>query len=196
MSAHQKQDESVVEYMGRVQDNVAKAFPKLADANRQNLAVSMFCQGLHDQDIARMTAVQSKGDVASALHIAASATPYTKEQRYPQRYDPNRRRYSTNVAVDDQESDADEEGDDGDADMDYDEGEEEVFYAGSPGNFRGRGWRGRRNRYGSRFGRRGFGRQPFAYQRAAQQGAPSHSNEEDSSPTVQGGATSTSNAMP
>ena len=45
MSAHQKQDESVVEYMGRVQDNVAKAFPKLADANRQNLAVSMFCQG-------------------------------------------------------------------------------------------------------------------------------------------------------
>ena len=64
MSAHQKQDESVVEYMGRVQDNVAKAFPKLADTNRQNLAVSMFCQGLRDQEIARMTALQSKGDVA------------------------------------------------------------------------------------------------------------------------------------
>ena len=43
MSAHQKQEESVVEYMGRVQDNVAKAFPKRADTNRQNLAVSMFC---------------------------------------------------------------------------------------------------------------------------------------------------------
>ena len=64
MSAQQKQDESVVDYMGRVQDNVAKAFPKLADANRQNLAVSMFCQGLRDQEVARMTAVQAEGDVA------------------------------------------------------------------------------------------------------------------------------------
>ena len=90
----------------------------------------MFCQGRRDQDVARMTAVQSKGDVASALRIAASATAYTKEQRYPQRYDPNRRRYPTNVAVDtEQEGDAEEDGDFDDADMDYDEGEEEVFYA-------------------------------------------------------------------
>ena len=37
MSAQQKQDESVVEYMGRVQDNVAKVSPKLADGNRQNM---------------------------------------------------------------------------------------------------------------------------------------------------------------
>ena len=44
MSARQKDDESVVDYMGRVQDNVAKAFPKLADANPQDLAVSLFCQ--------------------------------------------------------------------------------------------------------------------------------------------------------
>ena len=77
MGAQQKQDESVVDYMDRVQHNVAKAFAKLADANRQNLAVSMFCQGLRDQELARMTAVQAKGDVASALRIAASATAYT-----------------------------------------------------------------------------------------------------------------------
>ena len=57
MSARQKDDESVVDYMGRVQDNVAKSFPKLADANRQNLAVSMFCQGLRDQAVARITAI-------------------------------------------------------------------------------------------------------------------------------------------
>ena len=43
MSARQKDDESVLDYMGRVQDNVAKAFPNLADANRKNQAVSMFC---------------------------------------------------------------------------------------------------------------------------------------------------------
>ena len=46
--------------MGRVQDNVAKAFPKLADANRQNLAVSMFRHGLPDQEVARMTAIQGR----------------------------------------------------------------------------------------------------------------------------------------
>ena len=35
-SAQQNPDESVLEYMGRVQDNVGKAFPKPADANRQD----------------------------------------------------------------------------------------------------------------------------------------------------------------
>ena len=97
MSARQKDDESVVDYMGRVQDNVAKAFPKLAEANRQDLAVSMFCQGLRDQDVARMTAINAKCEVATALHIAASPTAYGKEQRYAQRYEPSRRRYPTNV---------------------------------------------------------------------------------------------------
>ena len=58
ISPQHKQDESVLEYMGRVQDNVAKAFPKLADANRQNLAVAMCCQGQGDQQIGRMTAIQ------------------------------------------------------------------------------------------------------------------------------------------
>ena len=82
MSARQKDDESVVDYMGRVQDNVTKAFQKLADANRQNLAVSMFCQGLRDQDVAWMTAIQARGEVATALHSAASATAYGREQRY------------------------------------------------------------------------------------------------------------------
>ena len=57
MSAPQKQEESVVDYLGRIRDNVSKAFPKLSDENRQNLAVSMFCQGLRDQQVARMTAI-------------------------------------------------------------------------------------------------------------------------------------------
>ena len=99
MSARQKDDESVLDYMGRVQDNVAKAFPKRTDANRQNLTVSMFCHGLRDQEVARMTAIKAKGDVASALRIAASATAYGREQRYSQRYEPSSRRYPANVAV-------------------------------------------------------------------------------------------------
>ena len=43
-------------------------------------------------------------------------------QRYSQRYEPSRRRYPANVAVDDDpQADADVEGDEGDADADYDE---------------------------------------------------------------------------
>lgn len=71
MSTQQKQDESFVQYMSRDQHNVAKAFPKIAGANRQNFAVSMFCQALPGQEVARMTAVQAKGDVASAHYCVA-----------------------------------------------------------------------------------------------------------------------------
>ena len=77
------------------------AFPKLALANCQNLALSMFCHGLHDQDVGRMTAIQSKGVVAPALRIAASPKGFHKKQRYSQRYEPSRRRYPGNGAVDD-----------------------------------------------------------------------------------------------
>ena len=122
MYAQQKQDKSVVDYMGLIKDNVAKEFPKLADANRQNLAVSLFCQRLRDQDVARKTSIEPKLEVATALHIAASATAYGREQRYFQRYEPSRRRYPANVAVDDdQQVDADVEGDEGDADADYED---------------------------------------------------------------------------
>ena len=68
--------------MGRGQDKVGTAFAKHAYANSQNKAVSMFCQGVHDQEVARMTANQAQGDVASAPCIAASATAFRKEQRY------------------------------------------------------------------------------------------------------------------
>ena len=108
MSAQQKPDESVLEYMGRVQDNVANAFPKLADANRQDMAVSMFCQGLLEQEVGRRRAIQAKGDVASALRIATSATAFGKNQHYSQRYELSRRCYPANVAVDDEHGDAEE----------------------------------------------------------------------------------------
>ena len=104
MIPQQKADESVLEYMGRVQENVAKAFRKLAVANRQEQAFSMFCQGLPDEEVARMTALQAKVDLASALRIAASATAFGKNQHYSQRYEPSRRRYPANVAVEDDQS--------------------------------------------------------------------------------------------
>ena len=88
MSAQQKSDVSVFQYMGRVQDNGAKAFSKIADANRQELAVSMFCQGIRDQEFARMTAIQANGGGASAISIAASRTAFGNTQHYPNRYEP------------------------------------------------------------------------------------------------------------
>ena len=194
MSAQKKPDESVLHYMGRLQDNVAKALRKPSDANRQDLAVSMFCQALGDQDVARMTAIQAKGDVSSALRIAASPTAYAKNQHYSQRYEPSRRRYPANVAVDDDQQDDDEEvGDDGDADAENQEQDEEVLYAGPPGKFRSRGRRRRRSRYGSPFRRRGYGpRQAYAYpQRSSQPGAPTRPNAQGPPPSAQAASTST-----
>ena len=120
MYAQQKQDKSVVDYMGLIKDNVAKEYPKLAHANGQNLAVSLFCQCLRDQEFARITALQATGEEESALRIAASATAFGKVQRYSHRYEPSRRSYSANVALDDdRQADADVQGEEGDADAEY-----------------------------------------------------------------------------
>ena len=85
------------------------------------MAVSLFCQGLRDEELARITAIQAKGHVASALRIAASAKGFGKYQFYSKRYRPSRRRYAANFAVDDDAGDAEEEVDEGDADADYEE---------------------------------------------------------------------------
>ena len=123
--------------MGRVEDNVAKAFPMLADVKLQDLAVSMFCQGLRDQDGARMTVIQAKGELASVLRIGTLATAFGKKQQYAQRYEPSRRRYPANDAVHDDQGDAEEEGHEGDAEWEYEQ-DDEGFYAGAQRNFRGR----------------------------------------------------------
>ena len=97
-----------------------------------------------------MTVIQANGEVASDLRIAPSANSFGKYQHYSQRYEPSRRRYPANVAVDDDQGDAEEVGDEGEAEADY----EEVFYAGARANLRGRGgWRIGRSRYRSLFGR-------------------------------------------
>ena len=113
--------------MGSVQENRAKAFPNLADANRQDLAVSMFCQARSDQELGRMTAIKPKGAVASAQRYALSATAFGKNQHYSQRYEPGRRRYPANGGVDDEQRYAEEEGDEGAPEGDYDYQDEDVF---------------------------------------------------------------------
>ena len=66
---HRKKRESVLHWSGGVHDNVAKAVPKIAHANPQDLAVSVVFHGLHDHDVVRMTSIQAKGEVASALPL-------------------------------------------------------------------------------------------------------------------------------
>ena len=103
LSVQQNHDEPILEFMSRVQDGVAKAFPKLADPTRQQLSVTMFCKGLLDHDAAKMAAVESGGKVAKAVQIASSAasfnskTPQPKSAQ-PKRYDVKYNRYAVNVA--------------------------------------------------------------------------------------------------
>ena len=83
MAAQQKPDVAILKGMNRVQDP-EKTFPKFEDANQQDFAVSTFCQGVFDQDFARMTAIQANGDVSSSIRIATSAMAFGKNQQYAQ----------------------------------------------------------------------------------------------------------------
>ena len=78
MSAQQKPDGTVLGYIGRVKDPNAKAYPKLADSNRQQLAVSLFGQGERDQEFDMITANTAQDDGASALRFATSAAAFLK----------------------------------------------------------------------------------------------------------------------
>ena len=59
MSEEEKPDDSLMEYLVRVKDNVAKVIPKIADEIPQVMPVSMFCYGRRDTEFAMMRAMQS-----------------------------------------------------------------------------------------------------------------------------------------
>ena len=165
ISAQQKAAGSVLEYMGREEHNVAKEFTKHADANPHTVAGSMFCKGIHYQELGRMTAFQAKGEVESALRIACSATAYSKNQHYYECYEWSTRRYLGNGEIEDQQGNAEKEGDKAEADADYEEQEEQDLYVWTAGNFLFRGWRSRRRRYASRLAWVSYWqRQRYSYQ--------------------------------
>ena len=80
-SPEENPDESVLQYMGPLQDNIPKAVPKLKDVNREELAVSLFCEGQSEHEFGRMTGMQPKGKVASGRQISPSATAFFKNQQ-------------------------------------------------------------------------------------------------------------------
>ena len=169
--AKQQPDETVPDYMARVQEGVSHAFHKLDDHHKQEVAVTIFCQGLKDQDAAKMAAVQAKGKVCAALKIASAATTFSSphpQQRawQPQRFNNNNRgnnRYALATVAYEQgggpsEPDIDGTNPDGDddqfrADPPIDPGnEEECSFGGVQNNNQRGGWAGR-NRGGKSPGR-------------------------------------------
>ena len=89
-------EETLDDYMTRVQYLVTKSFPKLDLQNRESIAVTALCKGLVDQDAAKLPAVQSEGNVSKAMKIAPSVTPLSAKRHartsQAKRYNPNNNR--------------------------------------------------------------------------------------------------------
>ena len=98
----QESDESLNDFMTRVQDLVEKAFRKLPDDTKQNLAVNGFCSGMIDKDIAKIVSFNAKGDVNKALSVAASvgcfSNPSTNSNLH--KYKPDKSKYLVNIVTD------------------------------------------------------------------------------------------------
>ena len=70
-------EESLFEYMARVQNLVDKSFRRHDAESKQKISVSAFCAGLLDQEAAKFITLQAKGSVPKALNIAASVGAYS-----------------------------------------------------------------------------------------------------------------------
>ena len=71
---NQATEETLDDYMSRVQFIVRKSFPKLELQNGESIAITAFCKGLVDLDMAKLAAVQSEVKDAKVMKIAASVT--------------------------------------------------------------------------------------------------------------------------
>ncbi|KAF0096477.1 MAG: hypothetical protein FD144_5878, partial [Rhodospirillaceae bacterium] len=95
-SAHQETDEPLVEYMARIQNLVDKSLKNETSDGKQKIAVSAFCAGLLDRQIARLVAVQAKGSVRRALNVAASMNAYSDTPIKTRKYKPDRNSHGYN----------------------------------------------------------------------------------------------------
>ena len=64
--------------MAKIQNLADKAFHGQSEDSKQQVAVSAFCNGLLEQDAAKLAAVQANGSVTKALNIAASVGAFSK----------------------------------------------------------------------------------------------------------------------
>ena len=96
MTVKQDTDESLAEYMAKIQNLADRAFHGQTEESKQQVSVNAFCNGLIDQDAARLVAVQAKGSVARALNIAASVGAYSKHPMKARKYKPDKNPYNYN----------------------------------------------------------------------------------------------------
>ena len=96
ITVKQENDESLAEFMARIQNLADRAFHGQTDESKQQVSVNAFCNGLVDQDAARLVAVQAKGSVAGALNIAASVGAYSKHPMKARKYKPDKNPYNYN----------------------------------------------------------------------------------------------------
>ena len=144
--------------MARIQNLADKAFRGETDESKQEVSVSAFCNGLVDQDAARLVAVQAKGSVTRALNIAASVGAYSKHPMKARKYKADKNTYNYNLLANEtsqalaNENNFEEtfyaEGEENS--NDFENEDEEIMCAaptfrGRRGGYRGtsRGWRGR-----------------------------------------------------
>ena len=97
MTVQQESDESLAEFMAKIQNLADRAFHGQTEESKQQVAVNAFCNGLIDQDAARLVAVQAKGSVAGALNIAASVGAYSKHPMKARKYKPDTNPYNYNL---------------------------------------------------------------------------------------------------
>ena len=138
LQSAQERDEPVETFMERLKTLGQLPFRKMGDAERQVMMVSAFCNGLHDREVARLVATQSKNRVADAVRIAAAATTFTSGEK---RNTSKPRRDRTYLTVD-QNQNCDDNGNnlhdmqfsdgsrDGDGDDSQHEGDDSVVLAG------------------------------------------------------------------
>ena len=96
MANKQESDESVAEYIAKIQNLADRAFHGQTEEPKQQVSLNAYCNGLNDQDAARLVALQAKGSVARVMNIAACVGPYSKHPMKARKYKPDKIHYPYN----------------------------------------------------------------------------------------------------
>ncbi len=77
----QDRDETILEYMHRVQLLVLKAHPNLEHSARERILITSFLLGLHDKQLAASLAVVKVQTAAEAERLAAEGEAVRRNQK-------------------------------------------------------------------------------------------------------------------
>ena len=100
MEAVQEENELPDALLKRIRTLTQEAFRKLADEEQQMIAVTAFCKGLRNRQVADLVSAQARESISKAVHIACE-TESNLEQQFPtdQSQRPHLERYSTDRSL-------------------------------------------------------------------------------------------------